>query len=80
VKADEFRKELEELRGIFEKRRSELIVRFPGKFVAICEGEIAGVGDTYDEAVDEAWRRFGHGPIYVGRAVPEGEEETWLMV
>lgn len=80
MEVEEFRKELESQKQFFEQIRSELLKRFPRKFVAICENQIAGVGNTYDEAVDEAWKKFQHGPIYIGKAVPKEEEETWLMV
>ncbi|MHC1592378.1 MAG: DUF5678 domain-containing protein [Candidatus Helarchaeales archaeon] len=75
-----FEKELNELKITFKKERDRLLKRFRGKYVAFCKNELVAVGETYDEALSKAWSKTRHFPILIEKVVPEGEEETWLMV
>ena len=42
-----------------------------GKFVAIHHDEIAGIYDTADDAIFEAYKRFGFVPLIVKEIRPE---------
>jgi len=76
----EFEKELEEQRIIFEQEKKKLLKKFKGLYVAYCKNKLIATGKTYDEALSKAWEITKHAPIMVERVMPEGEEETWLMV
>lgn len=76
----EFEKELEHLKNIFQREKPNLLKKYKGLYVAYCMNEFVAVGKTYDEAVAKAWEKKKHVPIFVEKIMPEGEEETWLMV
>lgn len=67
VKAD-----FEEQRRIYWGLRDAFLKKYPGKWVAICDGGTAGVGETRSEAIEAAYRKCGFRPLYVSRV---GEEE-----
>lgn len=76
----DFEKELEEQRIIFREERKDLLKKFKGLYVAYCKNKLIATGKTYDEALSKAWEITKHAPIMIERVMPEGEEETWLMV
>lgn len=76
----EFEKELQQLQELFNKEKKGLLAKYRGKYVAYCSNELVAIGDTYDEALSKAWEKKKHAPIFVDKVLPEGEEETWLMV
>jgi len=77
---NEFEKELEQQRFLFKEERKELLKKFSGLYVAYCKNKLVATGKTYDEALSKAWDMTKHAPIFIEKVVPEGEEETWLMV
>jgi hypothetical protein len=76
----EFDKELEQQRAIFKQGKKELIKKYRCLYVAFCKNKLIATGKTYDEALSKAWELTKHTPILVEKVMPEGEEETWLMV
>ncbi len=76
----EFDKELEQQKAIFKQGKKELIKKYRGLYVAFCKNKLIATGKTYDEALSKAWELTKHTPILVEKVMPEGEEETWLMV
>ena len=77
---NEFEKELEQQRFLFKEERKELLKKFSGLYVAYCKNKLVATGKTYDETLSKAWDMTKHAPILIEKVVPEGEEETWLMV
>ena len=75
-----FEQELEQLKRIFQKERKDLLKKYKGIYVAYCLNKLAAVGRTYDETAAMAWEKTKHVPIFIEKVMPEGEEETWLMV
>jgi len=76
----EFEKELDQQRMIFKREQQELLKKFKGVYVAYCKNKLIATGKTYDEALSKAWEKTKHTPILIEKVMPEGEEETWLMV
>lgn len=76
----EFEKELEQQRIIFKQEKKELLKKYKGLYVAYCNNKLIATGKTYDETLSKAWEITKHTPIMIERVLPEGEEETWLMV
>ncbi len=76
----EFEKELEQQRIVFKREKQELLKKFKGQYVAYCKNKLMATGKTYDEALSKAWELAKHAPILIEKIMPEGEEETWLMV
>ncbi|MHA1652168.1 MAG: DUF5678 domain-containing protein [Candidatus Helarchaeota archaeon] len=76
----EFEKELRQLENLYHRERKELLKKYKGLYAAYCMNELMAIGKTYDEAVAKAWEKKRHVPIFVEKVMPEGEEETWLMV
>ncbi|NVM04481.1 MAG: hypothetical protein HWN67_19315 [Candidatus Helarchaeota archaeon] len=76
----EFTEELEQLRITFENEKEKLLKNYVGKYVAYCKNKLVAVGKTYDETLSKAWEKEKHLPILIEKIMPEGEEETWLMV
>ena len=44
----------------------ELLVTHRGRYVAIHEGRVAGVGDDRIELAREVWAKHGYVPIHIG--------------
>lgn len=63
----------------FEKHREEFIKKYPSKYIAIFENQIAGVGDTFDDAFEKACKKYKEGPIHIGKAVKK-EKDVLMMV
>lgn len=49
----------------FEKMKSELIQHHLGKFVIIHNQILAGSFDSFDNAAEEAYSKFGRGPYLI---------------
>jgi hypothetical protein len=56
----------------------ELLRAHEGKYVAIHEEKVAGVGDDKITLALDVWRRFGNVPIFVGRVSTEPVETVRL--
>jgi hypothetical protein len=54
-------------RAKFLKMLDSLMKTHPNKVVAIHEGQVVAVGDDKLKVADEAIRKFGNVPIYIGR-------------
>ena len=59
--ADCLRAEIE----TYEKHKSQLIAESEGKYVLVHEEQIAGVWDTYQDALRVGYNRFGLRPFLV---------------
>ena len=55
----------------YESMRDELERTSMGKWVVICECELAGTYDTEQKALEDAGIRFGWGPYHVRQVGPE---------
>lgn len=55
---------------IYQRAREELEIRHLGKVAAICDAGVAGIGDTIDEALDEALKRYPDKVFYVRKIGP----------
>lgn len=51
--------------GYFRRMESVLSRRFAGKVIAIANGEVAGVGASEEEALEQARRKYPERAIYV---------------
>jgi hypothetical protein len=49
----------------FEKMKPELIKNHSGKFVIIRNGKLEGVFDSFNNAAEEALKKFGKGPYLI---------------
>ena len=49
----------------FEKMKLDLIKNHFGKFVIIRDGKLEGVFDSFNNAAEEALKRFGKGPYLI---------------
>lgn len=54
-------------RRAFEQLQPELLRRYPGKVVAIYQGQVVEVGDEISETLDKVYDRFGYVACYVQR-------------
>ena len=54
----------------YETNKRELLAESSGKFVVIHENEIAGVWDTYEDALRAGYERFKLVPFLVKRITP----------
>lgn len=49
----------------FEKNKADLQKNHPGKFVLIVGDDVIGTYDTFNNAADEALRRYGDGEYMI---------------
>lgn len=54
-------------RSAFAQLLPELLRIYPGKVVAIYQGQVVEVGDEISETLDKVYDRFGYVPCYVQR-------------
>ena len=52
---------------------SEIVERYAGKWIAVHDGEIVGVGDTATEAAEQARTRAADGDFILEAVDPEGD-------
>ena len=62
----------EEQRQVYWRLREELLKKYRGKWIAVCDGAVAAVGETKGEVIKAAYRRCGFKPMYVSKV---GEEK-----
>jgi hypothetical protein len=55
----------------FEALKAELLVQFPGQYVAIYQGQVVGHGDNRLALVKEVYHQFGEVPCYVEKVTLE---------
>lgn len=60
-----------EKKAYFEKRK-EFLDKYKGKWVAIYEGKVVGIGEKWYDAVKSAYDKLGYIPLYINKV---GEEE-----
>lgn len=63
----------------FERLLPELMKSYPGRFVAIHEEQVAGVGDDRLELATEVQRAIGNQAIYVGRVAYEAPRQVRIV-
>ncbi|HEX4146209.1 MAG TPA: hypothetical protein VHY91_22095 [Pirellulales bacterium] len=49
----------------YNRNKERLVSQSEGKFVVIHDGDIAGVWDTYEDALQAAYEKFGLKPFLV---------------
>lgn len=54
-------------RAVFEQLKPELLQKYPGKVVAIYQGEIVAIGDDVAKTATQVYEKFGYVPSYVQR-------------
>jgi hypothetical protein len=64
--AASFEKEIE----TYEAKKNELLAESAGRFVVIRERDIAGVWDTYEDALQAGYERFKLTPFLVKQITP----------
>jgi len=55
----------------YDRNRDMIETEYFGKWVIVCNEEIAGVHESFEDAAHDAARQFGRGP-YLIRLVGEG--------
>src|SRR5947209_160237 len=58
-------------RVTFERRKADLLARCAGLFVVVVGEEVEGPVETFTDAVEAGYRRFGPGPLYVRQVLAE---------
>ncbi|HEX3655004.1 MAG TPA: hypothetical protein VHV55_04325 [Pirellulales bacterium] len=51
--------------AIYEQQKAELLKHGEGRFALIGNGNVAGVWDTYDDALQAGYEKFGLKPFLV---------------
>jgi hypothetical protein len=51
--------------AIYEQHKADLLERGEGRFALIGDGKVAGVWDTYDDALGAGYEEFGLKPFLV---------------
>ena len=54
-------------RAAFEKMLPQFLHTYPGKVIAIYQGQVVEVGDDIGETANKVYDRFGYVPCYVQR-------------
>jgi len=52
-------------KAVFERLKPELLKQYPGKFVAIANGQVAEVGDDKLQVIERVRQRMGRVSLYV---------------
>ena len=55
----------------FEALKAELLVQFPGQYVAIYQGQVVGHGDNRLALVKEVYSQFGEVACYIEKVTLE---------
>lgn len=53
---------------VFDARFQELRVKYPGRWVAICDGEVVGDFGDFENAEQFAQKKFGNQPVLIEKA------------
>ena len=62
-------------RATWERLKPELLAEHEGKFVLIRGTEVAGIFETFDDAVEFGFGRWGYVSLYVHKIAAEEETE-----
>src|SRR4051794_101246 len=63
-------------RATYARLQPELLSQARGKFVVLVGDDLEGPVNTFEDALNAGWRRFGLGPLYVKQVLSEGPEDS----
>jgi len=60
---------IEEEREAFQKLKKKLLrdPRYRGKYIAVYQGKIVGIGEEKGELARKVYKKYGYVPIYIGK-------------
>ena len=75
--SEETKRQYEREKQGYWQLRQELLLQYPGKWVAVVDGKVAGVADQMNRAAAEASRNVGRRIMYVNLV---GNEDVVLRI
>jgi hypothetical protein len=71
---------LESELAFFERKKSDFLETYPGQFLLIKDGELAGAFTTEAEAYAAGLAKFGNHPFLIKQAVAEEPKATFFAL